>query len=160
VTARTVQFYVAEGLIPSPARQGNRLDFDDTHIEALLEVKRQQAAGKSLEEITATTTRLTRELFSGLPGRRNVPLIESYTTLKMNTLTDHAEFRAAPGLVDFMELGNTPTDHETTVRFRWHIDLGRDRELSGAGRPPQQRTIDAIRALFEHEAKDIDQEDE
>jgi DNA-binding transcriptional MerR regulator len=140
VTARTVQFYVAEGLIPSPTRQGNRLEFDDSHVEAVLEVKRQQAAGKTLEEIATTATpqpnidfvihqpRLSR-LFDSQPLR------SESVELKMR------KFSTVESTYDF----DAPQ-----ARFRWHIDLTNDIDISGSGPMPNNKTVDSIRRLLEN----------
>jgi DNA-binding transcriptional MerR regulator len=53
VSRRTVRYYVQEGLLPAPLGVGRGRHYDQAHIDRLLEVKAQQEAGLSLEEIRA-----------------------------------------------------------------------------------------------------------
>ncbi|HEY1308676.1 MAG TPA: MerR family transcriptional regulator [Vicinamibacterales bacterium] len=54
VSRRTVRYYVQEGLIPAPLGVGRGRHYGKEHLERLLEVKAQQAAGRTLDEIRAT----------------------------------------------------------------------------------------------------------
>ena len=53
VSRRTVRYYVQEGLLPSPLGVGRGRHYGRPHLDRLLEVKAQQEAGLSLEEIRA-----------------------------------------------------------------------------------------------------------
>jgi DNA-binding transcriptional MerR regulator len=53
VSRRTVRFYVQEGLLPAPLGVGRGSHYDRTHLERLLEVKAEQEAGRSLDDIRA-----------------------------------------------------------------------------------------------------------
>lgn len=53
VTRRTVRYYVQEGLIPPPLGVGRGRHYGRAHLERLLEVKAQQEAGLSLDDIRA-----------------------------------------------------------------------------------------------------------
>jgi DNA-binding transcriptional MerR regulator len=53
VTRRTVRYYIQEGLIPPPLGVGRGRHYGRAHLERLLEVKAQQEAGLSLDEIRA-----------------------------------------------------------------------------------------------------------
>jgi DNA-binding transcriptional MerR regulator len=63
VSRRTVRFYVQEGLLPVPLGVGRGSHYDRTHLERLLEVKAEQEAGRSLDDIRAR-----RRPASGRPG--------------------------------------------------------------------------------------------
>ncbi len=63
VSRRTVRFYVQEGLLPAPLGVGRGSHYDRTHLERLLEVKAEQEAGRSLDDIRAP-----RRPSSGRPG--------------------------------------------------------------------------------------------
>jgi DNA-binding transcriptional MerR regulator len=63
VSRRTVRFYVQEGLLPAPLGVGRGSHYDRTHLERMLEVKAEQEAGRSLDEIRAR-----RRAASGSPG--------------------------------------------------------------------------------------------
>ncbi len=56
VSRRTVRYYVQEGLLPPPLGVGRGRHYDRTHLDRLLEVKAQQEAGLSLDEIRARRT--------------------------------------------------------------------------------------------------------
>jgi DNA-binding transcriptional MerR regulator len=56
VTRRTVRYYVQEGLIPPPLGVGRGRHYGPAHLARLLEVKAQQEAGLSLDEIRARRT--------------------------------------------------------------------------------------------------------
>ncbi len=63
VSRRTVRFYVQEGLLPAPLGVGRGSHYDRSHLDRLLEVKAEQEAGRSLDEIRAR-----RRAASGRPG--------------------------------------------------------------------------------------------
>jgi hypothetical protein len=56
VTRRTVRYYVQEELIPPPLGVGRGRHYGRSHLERLLEVKAQQEAGLSLDQIRARRT--------------------------------------------------------------------------------------------------------
>jgi DNA-binding transcriptional MerR regulator len=64
VSRRTVRFYVQEGLLPAPLGVGRGSHYGRTHLERLLEVKAEQEAGRSLDDIRAR-----RRPSSGGPGQ-------------------------------------------------------------------------------------------
>ncbi len=51
VSRRTVRYYVQEGLLPPPLGVGRGRHYDESHLRRLLDVKAQQEAGLSLDEI-------------------------------------------------------------------------------------------------------------
>ena len=51
VTPRTIRFYIAQGLLPSPGQQGPATRYTDEHLERLLAIKKLQAAHLPLAEI-------------------------------------------------------------------------------------------------------------
>ena len=53
VSRRTVRFYVREGLLPAPLGVGRGSHYDQSHLGRLLEVKAEQEAGRSLDDIRA-----------------------------------------------------------------------------------------------------------
>jgi DNA-binding transcriptional MerR regulator len=63
VSRRTVRFYIHEGLLPAPLGVGRGSHYDRTHLERLLEVRAEQEAGRSLDDIRAR-----RRPPSGRPG--------------------------------------------------------------------------------------------
>jgi hypothetical protein len=151
VTARTIQFYVAEGLIPSPTRIGSRLDYDETHIEAVLVVKRQQAAGMTLDQIsTNRATASTVDFLADLPLFSRSFEAKRFEPMRLNAETTFkvAHFSSAKA-----------ADHAEAL-FRWHISVADDIEISGSGRPPDRRTIRMIREILQVQGTDTTQEEE
>ena len=63
MSRRTVRYYVQEGLLPAPLGVGRGSHYDRTHLDRLLEVKAEQEAGRSLDDIRAR-----RRPSSGRPG--------------------------------------------------------------------------------------------
>jgi len=53
VTPRTIRFYIAQGLLPSPEQQGPRTTYTDEHLERLRLIKAFQAGHLPLAEIRA-----------------------------------------------------------------------------------------------------------
>jgi hypothetical protein len=56
VSRRTVRYNVQEGLLPPPLGVGRGRHYDQSHLGRLLEVKAQQEAGLTLDEIRAGRT--------------------------------------------------------------------------------------------------------
>jgi DNA-binding transcriptional MerR regulator len=52
LTPRTVRFYIQKSLLPAPEGSGRGAYYTQTHIERLLEIKKWQDAGLSLERIS------------------------------------------------------------------------------------------------------------
>ena len=51
VSRRTVRYYIQEALIPPPLGVGRGHHYERSHLDALLQVKAMQEAGRSLDEI-------------------------------------------------------------------------------------------------------------
>ena len=71
VSRRTVRYYVQEGLLPAPLGVGRGRHYDQSHLDRLLEVKAQQEAGRSLDDIRARRTPRRRRRPSRRPVRRS-----------------------------------------------------------------------------------------
>ena len=56
VSRRTVRYYVQEGLLPAPFGVGRGRHYGQAHLDRLLEVKAQQEAGLSLDDIRSRRT--------------------------------------------------------------------------------------------------------
>jgi DNA-binding transcriptional MerR regulator len=65
LTARTVRFYIQQGLVSRPTGEKKGAKYNESHLNQLLSIKKWQAAGLSLERI--------RELLTE-PAANNVPL--------------------------------------------------------------------------------------
>ena len=52
VTPRNVRYYQTIGLLPHPTRVDGRADYNEHHIDNIIDIKRAQANGESLREIS------------------------------------------------------------------------------------------------------------
>ncbi len=57
VTTRTIRYYIAQGLLPSPSAAGTAARYSEIHLERLRAIKRLQAAHLPLAEIRAILRR-------------------------------------------------------------------------------------------------------
>lgn len=91
VSRRTVRYYVQEGLLPAPLGVGRGRHYGQAHLDRLLEVKAQQEAGLSLDEIRAG--RVPRSRVGSSPARAlDVP---ARTTWRRLTLAPGVELHVA-----------------------------------------------------------------
>jgi DNA-binding transcriptional MerR regulator len=105
VTARTVRFYISEGLLDRPEGAKRGAHYLERHLEQLLRVRRWSEAGLSLERI--------RELRGGAaedpPPRTVAPgTVEVWSRV---TLADGLELQIEPG-----RAGLTPEQVRSLVR--------------------------------------------
>jgi len=56
LSARTVRYYMAEGLLPSPIGSGKKAHYDDSHLTALEQIKDLKKLGYSLDQIRQMTS--------------------------------------------------------------------------------------------------------
>lgn len=61
VTPRTIRYYIMQGLLPSPGKQGPSTRYDDSHLELLRVIKKLQNAHLPLAEIRARLRTITGE---------------------------------------------------------------------------------------------------
>ena len=66
ISARTIRFYIARGLLEGPARAGRGAAYTDAHLARLERIKALQASGMMLAEIA-------RELEGGRPAAAAAP---------------------------------------------------------------------------------------
>jgi DNA-binding transcriptional MerR regulator len=91
VTARTVRYYIAEGLVERPEGEKRGAHYLRRHLEQLLLIRRWTDAGVSLDRV--------RELIAGAPedpARKRVPpgTVEVWSRL---TVVDGLEVHVEPG---------------------------------------------------------------
>ena len=61
VSRRTVRYYVHEGLLPAPLGVGRGQHYGPAHLERLLQVRRLQEQGRTLDEIRGQLQRPVRQ---------------------------------------------------------------------------------------------------
>ena len=143
VTPRNVRYYRTAGLVSPPRRVDGRADYDQVHVDEIVNLKKAQASGVSLEELS--TERLKQ---NHIAVRRPEPdLSRSFdTSLRLNALTSQS-LSAAPIRPLFSA---TPAG---VFDLGWSIRIG-DITLSGPANPPTQEQIDAVAAVLSPEPAD------
>jgi DNA-binding transcriptional MerR regulator len=68
VSARTIRFYIARGLLAGPLKAGRGADYGQEHMERLERIKRLQAEGKTLIEISRRLEPSPREVNLDAPA--------------------------------------------------------------------------------------------
>jgi DNA-binding transcriptional MerR regulator len=66
VSVRTVRYYLAQGLLPSPVQQGPNTRYTDVHLDRLRVIKRLQAAHLPLAEIRRQLEGVTEDKLASL----------------------------------------------------------------------------------------------
>lgn len=105
VTARTVRYYIAEGLLERPVGEKRGAYYLQQHLEQLLLIRRWSDAGLSLERI--------RELLAGAPEDPAPRPVRPWTVEVWSrvTLADGLELQIEPG-----RAGLTPEQVRELVR--------------------------------------------
>jgi DNA-binding transcriptional MerR regulator len=90
VSARTVRYYIAQGLLPSPVQQGPNTRYSDAHLDRLRLIKRLQNAHLPLAEI--------RRQLGALPAEQVATLSESTSAYEppADSALDYIESLLAP----------------------------------------------------------------
>jgi len=149
VTARTVHHYLDKGLLPAARRVGSQLRFSDAHIDALMNIKRRQAEGLTLDEIESPTDEPS-PLKSSVLQQWNF-ITDSLPTADWGNKYWHLS-------ANLRSLTSTYSSARSTTTFRWHVALGNGVELSGEGKQPDRSTIDSIRQTLNMRPSDLEED--
>lgn len=149
VTARTVHHYLDKGLLPAARRVGGQLRFSEAHVDALMNIKRRQAQGLTLDEIRPTTEAPEWPAGRALSSMSFLPELKFQVEAQTKSWLPSFEQRH----VTSIELAET-----STTTFRWHVSLGNGLELSGDGKPPGLSTIESIRNILTTTSGDPEEE--
>jgi len=87
VPPRTIRFYIAQGLLPGPARSGRAAAYSDAHLRLLDRIKRMQSKGMTLAEVA----------FSLAPGAGQAELPDPVAWLEYE-LSDDVVVRVRSGI--------------------------------------------------------------
>jgi DNA-binding transcriptional MerR regulator len=129
--------------MPPPKRLDSKSTYDDSHVEAVLSIKRSQMAGLSLKEISAQqqSTRISPvfstafetqlSMVSALSSRNSLSLSESIS----------------PNLFANLQ----------TPNLGWSLIVG-DCHLSGFGVPPRRDQLDEIEKILGDSSRTNDDE--
>lgn len=137
VTPRNVRYYRTAGLVSPPRRVDGRADYDQVHVDEIVNLKKAQASGVSLDELS--TGRLKKNQVDVL--RPEPVLSRSFdTSVRFNALTRHSVSEPP----SWSLFGVIP---QGAFTLGWSIRIG-DITLSGPANPPTQEQIDAVAAVL------------
>ena len=95
VSTRTVRYYIAQGLLPSPTQAGSNSRYSDEHLERLRKIRRLQAAHLPLAEIRRLLEQLSTEEVTALSDATT-----TYDDLASDTALDYIESLLRPRTVE------------------------------------------------------------
>ena len=95
VSTRTVRYYIAQGLLPSPTQAGPNSRYSDEHLERLRKIRRLQAAHLPLAEIRRLLEQLSTQEVTALSDATT-----SYDDLASDTALDYIESLLRPRTVE------------------------------------------------------------
>ena len=143
VTPRNIRYYCTIGLMPSPKRFDTKSTYDDSHVEAVMTIKRSQMAGMSLKEIKAQQhPDNALHTFSDLVKSNTV------SSLSLNSMITP---RSAQYSLPIFEMSDS--------QFGWTVNIG-NHQLSGFGIRPNEEQLVAIEQILTVDLKEsISQKD-
>ena len=94
VSTRTVRYYIAQGLLPSPTQAGPNSRYSDEHLERLRKIRRLQAAHLPLAEIRRLLEQLSTQEVTALSDATT-----SYDDIASDTALDYIESLLRPRTV-------------------------------------------------------------
>lgn len=136
VTPRNIRYYCTIGIMPPPKRLDSKSTYDESHIEAVMTIKRSQMAGLSLKEIKAQRVGDTLS-----PVLSEVLAMKTVSSLALNS--QEPKFFS-----DFLAPKFTFSGPPPKSEFGWIVKI-RDHELSGFGVRPTDEQLQAIEEILE-----------
>lgn len=142
VTPRNVRYYQTIGLLHLPVRRDGRAEYDNEHLDRLVEIKKAQHDGISLDQMH--------------PKREPLDIEPILKSLRSEIVTSPLDFSIVRNVVidravsvkkDFVSVNSEPV-------VGWSIHFG-DIALSGRGARPTQEQVDAIREIL-HDEVEVD----
>lgn len=143
VTPRNIRYYCTIGIMPAPKRLDSKSTYDDTHIEAVMTIKRSQMAGLSLKEIKAQ-----QQPENVLPTFDKLIKANTFASLSLNSVTTHRSTQFV-----------LPAFPASDSQFGWTVTIG-NHLLSGFGIRPDEHQLDAIKAILITNSRSADFEEE
>jgi DNA-binding transcriptional MerR regulator len=139
VTPRNVRYYRTIGLLQPPSRGQGRAVYEQTHVDEIIEIKRAQHEGTSLEQLIDQRKKDAHPII----GPRDFSF-----NLNLSTAADNE----SPMLARFVthsinRSGFSAQPRETNEQFGWSVRLG-EFMLSGPGETPTQQQINAIQLIL------------
>lgn len=133
VTPRNIRYYCTIGLMPSPKRFDSKSTYDDSHVEAVMTIKRSQMAGMSLKEIKAQ-----QQPEDALPAFSEMASLKTFASLSLNS-----EF-SDPSIEVYLPRFSLPSSER---EIGWTVKIGKC-QLNGFGLPPDDDLLDEIESIL------------
>jgi DNA-binding transcriptional MerR regulator len=134
VTPRNIRYYCTIGIMPSAKRFDSKSTYDDSHVEAVMTIKRSQMAGMSLKEIKAQQQpENALNAFSELVKANTLSLNSMMTT------------RSAQYSLPIFKMSDS--------QFGWTVNIG-NHQLSGFGVRPNEEQLVAIEQILKVDLKE------
>ena len=139
VTPRNIRYYCTIGIMPAPKRLDSKSTYDDTHVEAVMTIKRSQMAGLSLKDIKAQ-----QQPERVLPAFTELINATTFASLSLNSVNKHLSTQFV-----------LPAFPASDSQFGWTVTIG-SHQLSGFGRRPDEHQLAAIQQILEIESEESD----
>jgi DNA-binding transcriptional MerR regulator len=145
VTPRNIRYYCTIGIMPPPKRLDSKSTYDESHVEAVMTIKRSQMAGLSLKEIKAQQQPENLSL-----AFTDVLKANTFASLSLNSVTAHRSTQF-----------KLPTFATRDSQFGWTVTIG-NHQLSGFGIRPNEDQLSAIKQILDinSEANDFSNEED
>jgi DNA-binding transcriptional MerR regulator len=143
VTPRNVRYYRTAGLVSPPRRVDGRADYDQVHVDEIVSLKKAQASGVSLEELSTERLKKNQVDLRGLESAfsRSIDTSVRFSALSLDT-------GATPAVRPLISVNRSDT-----FELGWSIRIG-DITLSGPDIPPTQEQIDEVAAVLRRQPAD------
>jgi len=148
VTPRNVRYYRTLGLMSAPTRVGGRSNYNSTHLNEVLRIKRAQANGTSLSDLKRANE------ISGIIERQEQAVIRSRANPVANFLPSFVSNFSSPGESDMLDPVHSVTGpleaKNVGQRFGWSVRIG-GVTLSGEGARPTSDQLQKITEVLDNE---------
>ena len=148
VTPRNVRYYRTLGLMSAPTRVGGRSDYNSTHLDEVLRIKRAQANGTSLSDLKRANE------ISGMIERQGQAVIRSRANPVANFLPSFVSSFSRPSESDMLDPAHAVTGQveagNVGQRFGWSVRIG-GVTLSGEGARPSANQLRRIAEVLDNE---------
>jgi DNA-binding transcriptional MerR regulator len=139
VTPRNIRYYCTIGIMPAPKRFESKSTYDDSHVEAVMAIKRSQMVGMSLKEIKAQ-----QQPEDGLHALSESIKANMFSSISLNSMM-------TPRSTQY----SLPVFAASDSRFGWTVTVG-NHQLSGFGDHPNQAQLVAIERILEFDPEESD----
>jgi DNA-binding transcriptional MerR regulator len=136
VTPRNVRYYRTIGLMQPPSRSGGRAEYQQEHLDEIVEIKKAQHEGISLEQLLELRKR-EWDVSPEISFNANLRTSEIVTNTIFRNVLSHS-------LSSVADVRSQEEEHS----IGWSIRFG-EIVISGPGAPPTGHQIAAIRKVFE-----------